>query len=231
MAFSLTQLQDPESSTFTYFLSDKRTKEAIVIDPVLEQAERDTSFVEKTGLHLRYAVNTHCHADHITGTGALKQHFPSVKSVISQASRCKADVNVKPGDKLTFGDSSLQVLATPGHTSGCVTYYSPENGGAAFTGDTLLIQGCGRTDFQGGNARQLYNSVHTQLFTLPNSTTVYPAHDYKGRTSSTVLNEKTSNPRLSLSEDNFVELMQNLGLPYPKQIDKAVPANLVCGMY
>ena len=148
--------------------------------------------MENAGLHLRYAVNTHCHADHITGTGALKQHFPSVKSVISQASRCKADVNVKPGDKvllanllqkshqhhtlysmvlqlwqgkcglccltmivmqLTFGDSSLQVLATPGHTSGCVTYYSPENGGVAFTGDTLLIQGCGRTDFQGGNAR------------------------------------------------------------------------------
>ncbi|DBA66576.1 TPA: Ethylmalonic encephalopathy 1, variant 2 [Trebouxia sp. C0005] len=169
MGFSVTQLQDPASSTFTYFLADSLTKEAVIIDPVLEQ--------------------------------------------------------------LIFGESSLDVLATPGHTSGCVTYYSPQGNGVAFTGDALLIQGCGRTDFQEGNARQLYNSVHTQLFSLPDSTIVYPAHDYKGQTSSTVLSEKTSNPRLGLSEDKFVELMQNLGLPYPKKIDTAVPANLACGVY
>jgi sulfur dioxygenase len=224
MGFSLTQLQDPASSTFTYFLADNLTKEAVIIDPVLEQvsmiglaagvtlptkifitvhavvhlqAERDASFVQTAGLQLTYAINTHCHADHITGTGALKRLIPSVKSVISQASKCTADMHVTPGDKvqlhvvrlhnsicescmyfaaflclktacgvsqlvlmqLIFGGSSLDVLATPGHTSGCLTYYSPQDDGVAFTGDALLIQGCGRTDFQEGNARYLIIQV------------------------------------------------------------------------
>jgi len=154
---------------------------------------------------------------------------PGLKSVIAKDSGAKADVLLGHGDKVTIGKHTLEVRATPGHTSGCVTYVL--NGGkACFTGDALLIRGCGRTDFQQGNAGTLFESVHREIFSLPDDCVVYPAHDYKGNTCSTVLEEKTLNPRLSKTKDEFIAIMDNLGLPYPKQIDNALPLNMVCGI-
>jgi len=220
------------SSTYTYLLADKSTKEAVLIDPVLEMVERDLNMVDKLGLKLVYCLNTHCHADHITGSGAIKKLRPEVKSVIAGASEAKADVHVAPGDTVTFGKGlTLGVRAVPGHTAGCVAYVAPQvMGGAVFTGDALLIGGCGRTDFQGGSAETLYDSVHSQIFSLPDHYKVYPAHDYKGVMSSTVGVEKATNPRLTKSKEEFVSIMANLNLPYPKKIDAAVPANLLCGI-
>lgn len=223
------QLFEKDSSTYTYLLADAESKEALLIDPVVETAERDALLVKDLGLKLVYGLNTHCHADHVTGTGKLKTLVPGMQSVIAKQAGAKADILLAHGDKVTIGKHSLEVRATPGHTDGCVTYVL--NGGqACFTGDALLIRGCGRTDFQAGNAGQLYESVHGQIFTLPDNCVVYPAHDYKGHASSTVLEEKTLNPRLTKSKDDFVKLMDELGLPYPKQIDKALPLNLVCGI-
>mmetsp|Transcript_25136 Transcript_25136/g.44824 ORF Transcript_25136/g.44824 Transcript_25136/m.44824 type:complete len:167 (-) Transcript_25136:243-743(-) len=154
----------------------------------------------------------------------------SVRSGISKASGAKADILYEPGDVITVGSLELKVLPTPGHTSGCVSYYTAAAGGMVFTGDALLVRGCGRTDFQQGSSETLYKSVHEQLFTLPDDTTVFPAHDYKGRTSSTIGEEKQHNPRLSKSMEEFVQIMANLNLPYPKKIDEALPANLACGI-
>jgi sulfur dioxygenase len=161
----------------------------------------------------------------------LKQKIPGLKSVISKASAAKADTAVEPGDRIEFGSRFLEVLATPGHTEGCVSYVADDQS-FVLTGDTLLIQGCGRTDFQGGSAENLYESVHTQLFSLPSTTTVYPAHDYKGRFSTTIGAEVDKNPRLgkAKTKDEFVEIMANLNLSYPKKIDVAVPANMRCGV-
>lgn len=217
-----------ESSTYTYLLADRATMEAVIIDPVLEHAERDASHVRRLGLTLKLALNTHCHADHITGTGALKALLPGVQSVIAEAAGAKADVLCKPGEVFTFGSHALEVRATPGHTNGCVTYVL--NGTKAFTGDALLVGGCGRTDFQQGDCSVLYNSVHTQIFTLDGAAKIYPAHDYKGRTVSTVAEEKAGNPRLTLPAPEFCKLMAELGLPYPKKIDASLPANLKCGI-
>eukprot|EP00193_Tetraselmis_chui_P014649 CAMPEP_0177776814 /NCGR_PEP_ID=MMETSP0491_2-20121128/14927_1 /TAXON_ID=63592 /ORGANISM="Tetraselmis chuii, Strain PLY429" /LENGTH=242 /DNA_ID=CAMNT_0019295657 /DNA_START=339 /DNA_END=1067 /DNA_ORIENTATION=+ len=219
------------SSTYTYILADAETKEAVLIDPVLELVDRDLTLIDQLGLKLLYAINTHCHADHITGTGAIKKRLTSVKSGIAKAAGAKADIFYEPNDVITVGSLELKVLATPGHTSGCVSYYTPAAGGMVFTGDALLIRGCGRTDFQQGSAETLYQSVHDQLFTLPDNTRVFPAHDYKGQTSSTIGEEKQYNPRLSKSVEEFVEIMANLKLAYPKQIDEALPANLVCGIH
>ncbi|EOX93135.1 PREDICTED: persulfide dioxygenase ETHE1 homolog, mitochondrial isoform X3 [Theobroma cacao] len=193
------QLFEKESSTYTYLLADVShpRKPAVLIDPVDKTVERDLHLVKELGLKLIYAMNTHVHADHVTGTGLLK------------------------------------VRATPGHTLGCVTYVTGSDQPQprmAFTGDALLIRGCGRTDFQGGSSRQLYESVHSQIFTLPEDTLVYPAHDYKGFTVSTVGEEKLYNPRLTRDEETFEKIMENLNLPYPKMIDVAVPANMVCGL-
>jgi len=200
--------------------------------------DRDASVLQSYGLDLIYAINTHCHADHVTGTGMLrKKHFPSARTVISEAAGAKADVLVKHGDAIAFGCYSLEVRATPGHTSGCVSYVlSPveETGGAkfVFTGDALLIGGCGRTDFQQGDSDTLYASVHAQIFSLSDDTLVYPAHDYKGRTHSTVGHEKQHNPRLAHADglEGFRKVMANLNLPYPKKIDVALPMNLLCGV-
>ncbi|KAF6264196.1 beta-lactamase-like protein [Scenedesmus sp. NREL 46B-D3] len=179
-------------------------------------------------------TNTHCHADHITGSGKIKSLRPGVKSSIAASSGAAADIQLQHGDSIRFGCLALRVLATPGHTSGCLCFHlqpaSPRAAGLVFTGDALLIRGCGRTDFQQGDAGLLYDSVHSRLFTLPDDTLVYPAHDYKGLTCSTIGEEKTHNPRLTQSREEFVALMANLGLPYPKQIDRAVPANLKCGV-
>lgn len=226
----LRQLFDAQSSTYTYLLWDSNTLESILIDPVVEQVDRDLGFIKELGLNLVYAVNTHCHADHITGSGEIKKRLPHVKSVIAKASEARADILLEEGDVVNVGQHQLKALFTPGHTNGCVTYYTPCNGGMAFTGDTLLIRGCGRTDFQQGSAPRLYDSVHEKIFTLPDETLVYPAHDYKGRTVSTVWEEKKWNPRLSKTKEEFVDIMANLNLPYPSMIDKAVPANLKCGI-
>ncbi|CAM9154763.1 unnamed protein product [Ascophyllum nodosum] len=192
------QLFEKESSTFTYILGDAESKEAIIIDPVDVMAERDAEMMIQMGLKPTLLVNTHVHADHITGTGKLKNILPGTKSVISKVSGGQADVKVSEGDKISFGSRFIEARATPGHTAGCTTFVLDDKS-ACFTGDALLIRGCGRTDFQGGSSEDLYSSVHKNIFTLPNDCTVYPAHDYKGRHSSTVGEEKRYNPRLTKS--------------------------------
>ncbi|XP_026482022.1 persulfide dioxygenase ETHE1 homolog, mitochondrial-like isoform X2 [Ctenocephalides felis] len=223
------QLFDSTSSTYTYLLADTETREALIIDPVLEQAKRDKQLVEELGLTLKYAINTHVHADHITGTGFLKQLLPGTKSVISEASGAQADKFLKDGDILRVGSIDLLARATPGHTVGCMSYILHRQA-MVFTGDALLVRGCGRTDFQGGDSRALYRNVHEVILSLPEHYLLYPAHDYKGNTVTSVGEEKRHNPRMTKTEDEFVELMANLNLAYPKMIDKAVPANKVCGL-
>nr|QCY41192.1 persulfide dioxygenase [Sinonovacula constricta] len=227
--FIFRQLLEYKSFTYTYLLADAKTKEAILIDPVLETVDRDVKLVTDMGLNLLYGVNTHVHADHITGTGKIKEKIPTCKSVISEVSTAKADIKLKAGDKLKFGNFEIEARATPGHTGGCMTFVCHKKG-LVFTGDAVLIRGCGRTDFQEGDAAKLYKSVHSQIFSLPDDYLVLPAHDYTGQTSSTVGEEKTLNPRLTKSLEEFQQIMKNLNLPYPKQIDKALPANLVCGI-
>ena len=225
------QLFDEESSTYTYLLWDEATKDALIVDPVDTKVERDLEEIESLGLNLVYALNTHAHADHITGTWLLKKAMPGLESVISKSSGAASDRSVSHGDKIVFGNYHLEVRSTPGHTEGCVSFVSSDES-FVLTGDTLLIQGCGRTDFQGGSAENLYKSVRSQLFSLPDATVVYPAHDYKGRTKSTIGAEKDTNPRLGSDKtvEDFVEIMSNLKLSYPKKIDVAVPANMRCGV-
>ncbi|CAN6931679.1 unnamed protein product [Brassica oleracea] len=234
------QLFEKESSTFTYLLADvsNPVKPALLIDPVDKTVDRDLKLINELGLKLVYAMNTHVHADHVTGTGLLKTKVPGVKSVISKASGSKADMFLEPGDRVSIGDIYLEVRATPGHTAGCVTYVTGEEADQpqprmAFTGDAVLIRGCGRTDFQGGSSDQLYESVHSQasfhanlIFTLPKDTLIYPAHDYKGYEVSTVGEEMQHNPRLTKDKETFKSIMSNLNLAYPKMIDVAVPANM-----
>lgn len=225
------QLFDPETSTWTYLLADETTREAVLIDPVLEQVDRDVQLLDELGLTLVWALDTHVHADHVTGLGTLREKT-GCKTVLSErAGTGCPDRLVKQGDRVVFGTRHLEVRETPGHTNGCVTYVLDDRA-MAFTGDALLIRGCGRTDFQQGDARTLYDSVRTQVFSLPDTTTIYPGHDYKGRTASTVGEEKAWNPRLGLarSVDEFVEIMAKLQLAYPRKIDVALPANLQCGV-
>lgn len=224
------QLFELESSTYTYLLADTQTKEAVIIDPVLETIDRDLKLIHELGLNLKVAVNTHCHADHITSTGLMKKRLAGLKSAISKHSGASADIYLSEGDKITFGKHHLAVRETPGHTDGCVSLVS-EDQSMVFTGDALLIRGCGRTDFQQGCAKRLYNSIHKKIFTLPEQCLVYPAHDYLGQTASTVGEERKFNPRLTKNLDEFVKIMDNLNLPKPKKIDIAVPANLVCGVH
>lgn len=222
------QLFDKDSSTYTYLLADTISKEGILIDPVREQYERDMELINELGIKLKYTLETHAHADHITAADQIRKET-GAKAVAGKESGVDcADILVGEADTLEFGGLTIKVIATPGHTKGCISYFI---NGLVFTGDTLFIRGTGRTDFQGGSARDLFNSVTKRLFSLPDETVVYPGHDYKGRTASTIAEEKKFNPRLKsgITEDEFVELMNNLDLPYPKKIHEAVPANLKCG--
>ncbi|KAK2909919.1 hypothetical protein Q8A73_007634 [Channa argus] len=215
------QLFELESSTYTYLLADRETKEAVLIDPVLETIDRDLKLLHELGLNLKVAVNTHCHADHITSTGLMKKRLPELKSAISKFSGASADIFLTEGDKITFGNQYLTVRETQGHTDGCITLVSGDHS-MAFTGDALLIRGCGRTDFQQGCAKKLYESIHQKIFTLPEECLIYPAHDYLGRTVSTVGEERKFNPRLTKNLEEFVNIMNNLNLPKPKKMDHRI---------
>lgn len=224
------QLLDPESSTWTYLLADLETREAVLIDPVIEQVERDLTLLRELDLRLVWALDTHVHADHITALGTLRQRTGCSTGISERSGNGCADVMLRDGQRVSFGRYGLDVIETPGHTSGCLSYVTADRA-AVFTGDALLIRACGRTDFQQGDARTLFRSVRDRLFSLPDETRVYPGHDYKGRTESTIGEEKRWNPRLGLarSEDEFVSIMAELKLSYPKKIDAALPANLLCG--
>ena len=224
------QLFDPQSSTYTYLLADAASREAVLIDPVFEQARRDVALVEELGLRLSWTLETHLHADHVTGAWLLKQRLGS-RIALSRASGAQgADRYLEPGEEIRFGGSCLEARPTPGHTSGCVSYVLDDRS-MAFSGDALLIRGCGRTDFQEGDPRTLFRSVREQIFSLPERCLIYPGHDYRGLTVTSFGEEKLYNPRLgeSIGEQDFVGYMKHLGLAHPNQMDVAVPANMNCG--
>jgi len=224
------QLFDPQSSTYTYLLADPASREALLIDPVFEQARRDAALIDELGLKLAWTLDTHVHADHVTGAWLLREKLGSRIAVPKAGGAQGADRFLQDGDDVGFGTRKIKSLATPGHTSGCTTYVLDDQS-MAFTGDALLIRGCGRTDFQQGDARTLFHSVRERIFALPERCLVYPGHDYRGLSVTSVGEEKLFNPRLaeSIGEDDFVGYMTHLGLAHPKQMEAAVPANLKCG--
>jgi sulfur dioxygenase len=224
------QLFDPQSSTYTYLLADSATRQALLIDPVFEQARRDAALIEELGLKLAWTLETHVHADHVTGAWLHRERLGSKIAVSRAAGAEGADRLLEHGGRIEFGKRALEVCATPGHTAGCVSYVADDRA-MAFTGDALLIRGCGRTDFQQGDPHRLFKSVRDRIFSLPDACLVYPGHDYRGLTCSSVGEEKMYNPRLaeSVGEGDFVGYMTHLGLAHPKQMDHAVPANLRCG--
>lgn len=222
------QLFDPESSTYTYLLADLQTRSAILVDPVLEQVDRDLQLLRELGLTLKYCLETHIHADHITGTGTLRKATGCLGVVPENAQAQCADRFLKDGEILEMGSVTVEAIATPGHTDSHNAYWV--NGTHLLTGDALLIRGCGRTDFQGGDAGTLYDVITQKLFALPDETFVYPGHDYRGHTVSTIGEEKQWNPRIvDRTRSEFIEFMANLNLPDPKKIMAAVPANERCG--
>ena len=224
------QLIDSTTSTFTYVLADAQSKEAVLIDPVREQHNRDMQLIEELGLKMCFLLETHIHADHITGSYELAQKTGAPCAVAACSGAQEAEHWLEDAEHIRFGQHHLETRCTPGHTAGCVTYVL-DNQRMAFTGDTLLIRGCGRTDFQEGSAAQLYTSVHKKVFSLPDECLIYPAHDYHGRTVSTVGEEKRHNPRLAehIDAETFIQIMDGLNLKYPAQIDIALPINLRCG--
>lgn len=222
------QLFEPESSTYTYIIADKKTKETAIIDPVLETVDRDIKLIDELGLKLIYALDTHIHADHITGAGELRKRLGIKTAVSSAAEVTCVDIPLDDGQELFLGGKTIKVIATPGHTNTCLTYAFE---GLIFTGDALLIRSCGRTDFQQGDSEKLFSSVREKLFKLPDDTKIYPGHDYRGHTSSTIGVEKKHNSRLNekITLDDFKKIMSELKLANPKKIHEAVPANLACG--
>ncbi len=223
------QLFEAESSTYTYLLADAVTKEAVLIDTVIEMVERDLKLIHELGLNLKYVLDTHVHADHVTGAGEIRNRTKVKLAASEKANLSCVDVNLKDNDEIRFGEFIIKVIETPGHTDSSISFYCE---GMIFTGDALLIRGCGRTDFQGGSAEKLFHSVVGKLFKLPPETLVYPAHDYKGFTASTIEMEIKHNSRMGggKTKEEFIKIMENLKLPYPKMIDIAVPANLLCGV-
>jgi len=221
---------DLPSGTWTYLVADEATGEAVLIDPVYEQHLRDLALVRELGLRLTLTIDTHVHADHVTGAWLMQQAMGSRIALSPTYGAAGVDVPLDDGSVLHVGGVALEVRATPGHTGGCSTLVTAEHG-LAFTGDCLMIRAAGRTDFQEGSADRMYHSIHERIFTLPDGCLVYPAHDYEGRTVSTVGEEKRWNPRIGggARREDFVGYMENLGLPHPKKMDLAVPANLRCG--
>lgn len=222
------QLFELESSTYTYLLACEKTREAILIDPVLETVERDFKLLNELNLKLIYTIETHVHADHVTGVYQLKEKTRSKTIVSKHAGINCADWNISEGEKIKFGNYELQVLETTGHTDSCLSFII---GDMVFTGDLLFIRGTGRTDFQQGDSKKMFYNIREKIFSLPDNTKIYPGHDYKGMSYSTVGEEKQFNPRVSLSktESDFIEIMNNLKLADPKKLALAVPANLKCG--
>ncbi len=222
------QLFETKTSTYTYLLGCERTGKALLIDTVLSKVDQYIDLLNDLGLELVYTMETHVHADHITGAGLLREKLHSKSIVHRDAGAMCADLLVTDGVLLQVGDIEIKVLHTAGHTSGCLSFYV---GDRVFTGDALFINGCGRTDFQEGDAGTLYDNIHQKLFTLPGDTLVYPGHDYNGNTVSTIKQEVAKNARLGggKTRDEFIEIMNNLNLPYPKFIDEALPANQECG--
>lgn len=223
------QLFDVESSTYTYILRAVGSADAVIIDPVDRHFDRDLAQLSRLGLKLAYVLETHAHADHITSAGRLCQQTGAKAAVPAGCGIASAEMQLCDGDTVRFGKGEkVQVLHTPGHTAGSTSFLWRGN---VFTGDTLLIDGCGRTDFQSGSAAALYRSVHEKLFSLPDPTLVWPGHDYKGRSVSTIGWEKVHNTRLGGStEAGFIALMEKLALPKPRLIDVAVPANQALGL-
>ncbi|PCI46085.1 MAG: MBL fold metallo-hydrolase [Moraxellaceae bacterium] len=228
--FILKQLFDDQSSTYSYLLIDRPSKQALLIDPVYEQHERDLSLINELELKLLACIDTHCHADHVTGAWLMK-HKVSSKIMASVGSGIASlDQKLKDGEQINFGTHHLSVRETPGHTDGCIALVLNDES-MVFSGDCLLIRSCGRTDFQQGSAQKLYHSIKNKLFNLPNDCIVYPAHDYAGRMSSSIGEEKKLNPRIGgkANLEDFVGYMENMQLPHPKKLDIAVPANLKAG--
>ncbi|BAQ59856.1 hydroxyacylglutathione hydrolase [Geminocystis sp. NIES-3708] len=226
--FIFRQFFDPETSSYTYLIADNYTKEAVLVDSVLEQVDRDLEVLEDLGLKLIYSLETHLHADHITGAGKLRALTGCKVIVPYNPAVTKADRSLSGGETLKVGSVTIETITTPGHTASHITYFV--NKTHLLTGDALFIRGCGRTDFQGGDAGTLYDVVTEKLFTLPDETLVYPAHDYKGRTVSTIGEEKRLNPRFANhNREQFITIMNNLNLSYPKKMNSAVPANEYCG--
>lgn len=225
------QFLESQSCTWTYLLADREAGQAVIIDPVLETVERDLRNLRELDLKLLWSLETHVHADHVTAAAVLKDRTGCHTAVSHTAALPCVDRGLTHGDRVAFGRFGLTVLATPGHTDCSVSLVTDADltPRRVFTGDALLIRGCGRTDFQQGNASALYRAVHTHLFTLPDDTIVHPAHDYNGCTASTIGEERAHNPRLTKDEPAFVAIMAALNLPRPKLIDVAVPANLLCG--
>ncbi|GBF82548.1 MBL fold metallo-hydrolase [Aphanothece sacrum] len=224
----LRQLFDRESSTYTYLIADRATKQAVLIDPVLEQVERDLQLLQELDLTLCYCLETHIHADHITGTGKLREITGCLGIVPENAQVACADRMIKDDETLAIGSLIIKAIATPGHTDTHMAYLV--NGHYILTGDALFIRGCGRTDFQSGDAGILYDSVTQKLFNLPDETIVYPGHDYRGQTVSTIGEEKQWNPRfVGRDRANFIVFMNNLNLPNPQKMMEALPANESCG--
>jgi len=224
------QLFDPQSSTYTYLLADEPQGKAVLIDPVFEQVRRDAALIEELSLDLVATLETHVHADHVTGAWLLKRRTGSKIMVAAASGAQGADRYLGQDDVISFGRRRLLVRPTPGHTSGCLTYVLDDRS-MAFTGDCLMIRGSGRTDFQEGDAAALYRSVHEQIFSLPDDCLLYPAHDYRGLTVTSVAEERRFNPRLGgeIAVGDFAGYMKNLRLAHPKLLDVAVPANQRCG--
>jgi len=222
------QFFEPDTSTFTYLLACEKTKQAVLIDTVESEVPKYLNELEAQDLKLVYTLETHVHADHVTGADALRQKLGSKSVVHRDAGAMCGDLLVTDGVHIIVGTIDLEVRYTPGHTNGCISFFA---GDRIFTGDSLLIGGCGRTDFQSGDSGQLYDSIHHQIFSLPDEVIVYPGHDYNGNTQSTVGEERKNNKRLGggKSREDFIKIMSELKLAYPKYIDVALPANQACG--